>query len=194
MNHEQTQALYNYWNEVRGSRRAPRSLEIRPIAIPALLPNVFILEQLDQQNYRFRLAGTRVCAYTGNELRGHLFSSLWPEDQRSKIDAILQYLCKNATGTVCNIVGKELRGRSADFELMLLPLATATGPLERILGVLSPISPPYWVGQWRIIIWQLNSARIVRPDRKPPSMKMKDLLDTSHSLDPPIHSPLSTAA
>jgi len=125
-----------------------------------------------------------VCAYTGNELRGHLFSSLWPEDQRSKIDAILKYLCKNATGAVCNIVGKELRGRSADFELMLLPLATATGLLERILGVLSPFSPPYWVGQWRIIIWQLNSARIVRPDRNPPSMKMKDLLDTSHSLDP----------
>src|SRR5262245_16401234 len=60
MIHPATQALYAYWNEVRGDRLAPRRLEIQPARIAEHLLDTFILERSGRSAFRFRLAGTRV--------------------------------------------------------------------------------------------------------------------------------------
>jgi len=57
MRHPTSQALYAYWNEMRGERIAPQRLEIQPARIGAVLPDTFILERCDSRTFRYRLAG-----------------------------------------------------------------------------------------------------------------------------------------
>lgn len=182
MKHETTKALFEYWDGVRGTRLAPRRLEIEPAAIAALLPNLFILERLDQTSYRFRLAGTQLCSYCGHELRGRQFTSLWPEETREAVESLLFSVTEDAAGVVAGLEGKEPQGRTAAFELLLLPLTTAQGTFDRIIGAISPLEMPYWLGGWPVVAWSLKSTRILWPGGQPPAITESD---TVHRLHPP---------
>ena len=76
-------ALFQYWNRLRDGRPAPKRTEIEPADIKSLLADTFILERDTRGEAVFRLAGTRLCAIYGRELKGFSFPSLWREkDQR----------------------------------------------------------------------------------------------------------------
>ena len=76
-------ALFQYWNRLRDGRPAPKRTEIEPADIKTLLADTFILEKDARGEAVFRLAGTRLCAIYGRELKGFAFASLWKEkDQR----------------------------------------------------------------------------------------------------------------
>ena len=77
LKHKTSEALFSYWNKVRGNRTTPRRFEIEPGKIAAILPSTFILERIDAETYRFRLAGTHVCDMFGVELRGTNFLDGW---------------------------------------------------------------------------------------------------------------------
>jgi hypothetical protein len=170
MKHERSQALFEYWDSVRAGRRAPRRLEIEPGAIAPHLPNIFILERLDEGSCRVRLAGTQLCSYCGQELRGRLFTSLWPVEERAQIESLLASVTEDASGAVAGIEGREPQGRTARFELLLLPLATSDGKFDRVLGTISAIDMPYWLGGWPVVAWSLKSSRILWPSGQPPAL------------------------
>ena len=77
MKHAASQELYAYWEERRGTRPAPERAEIEPGAIRQVLSDAFILALDDRAGHPFRLAGTRVCALFGRELKGERFIGLW---------------------------------------------------------------------------------------------------------------------
>ena len=77
MKHAASQELYAYWEERRGQRPAPERAEIEPGAIRQVLSDAFILALDDRAGHPFRLAGTRVCALFGRELKGERFIGLW---------------------------------------------------------------------------------------------------------------------
>ena len=79
MKREASVNLFQYWNRLRDGRRAPRRTEIEPADIKMLLGDTFILETDSRGEAVFRLAGTRLCAIYGQELKGCAFASLWNE-------------------------------------------------------------------------------------------------------------------
>ena len=85
MKHAASRELYAYWQERRGPRPAPERAEIEPGAIREMLSEAFILALDDAAGYPFRLAGTRVCALFGRELKGESFVGLWAETSRPTI-------------------------------------------------------------------------------------------------------------
>src|SRR4051794_37663355 len=69
MKHAASRMLYAYWDGARGERAAPERSEIEPGAIRHILADTFI--QIGAHGAaEFRLAGTRLCAPFGRELRG----------------------------------------------------------------------------------------------------------------------------
>jgi hypothetical protein len=76
MQQEATIALFQYWNRLRGGRPVPLRSEIEPADIKRLLADTFILEADGRDEAIFRLAGTRLCAVYGRELKGFAFPSL----------------------------------------------------------------------------------------------------------------------
>ena len=73
MKHKNNQALFDYWNSVRGDRVAPRRFDIEPGRLGPVLPDTFILERKDDGALIYRLAGTRLCDSFGADLRGRNF-------------------------------------------------------------------------------------------------------------------------
>ena len=73
MKHAASRELYTYWQALRGRRPAPQRAEIEPGAIRHVLSEAFIVALDRGAGYPFRLAGTRVCALFGRELKGESF-------------------------------------------------------------------------------------------------------------------------
>ena len=72
------QAIFAYWDRLRGARSAPERGEIEPGAVRHALLDTFILEN-GADGLTIRLAGTRLCALFGGELKDRSFNSLWPD-------------------------------------------------------------------------------------------------------------------
>ena len=77
MKHPASRELFAYWEERRGKRSAPERADIEPGAIRQVLSDAFILALDGGAGHPFRLAGTRVCALFGRELKGEPFIGLW---------------------------------------------------------------------------------------------------------------------
>ena len=93
MKHAASRELYAYWQEKRGTRRAPERAEIEPGAIRGVLSDAFILALDRNRGHPVRLAGTRVCALFGREIKGESFLDFWARIQsadrgRSAVDPV----------------------------------------------------------------------------------------------------------
>jgi hypothetical protein len=148
MKQETTRILFKYWNEVRGSRPAPRRIEIEPARIAAILPDSFILERVNIGCYRFRLAGTRVCEHFGAELRGQNFLDLWSDEDRRAFVARLAMIVSDA-GVGLFEFEAVLEHRRVQFEAILVPLIQSGTKVDRILGAMSPTNASHGLGAER---------------------------------------------
>lgn len=163
-------ALFQYWNRLRRGRPAPKRTEIEPADIKALLGDTFILERDMRGEAIFRLAGTRLCAVYGRELKGFAFTSLWREPDRRLMARLTANVFQSKSVLAFEFEGFAREDRSATFEFLLLPLDGGTEN-PRCLGVLSPASKPYWLGAHPVVDAKLGSVRLIDPDRDPLFLK-----------------------
>lgn len=164
MKHASTRALFAYWNTQRGTRPAPERGDIDPVAIRHALGDMFMLAADFVDHLRFRLAGTRVCALFGREIKGELFPALWSEPGRDQIDELLTIVTNESIGAVAGLTGHTEDGAEVDLEMLLLPLAHTGHARIRALGVLVPLVPPYWLGEKPVTELALDALRHVGPN------------------------------
>src|SRR5471030_2900794 len=105
MKHASTKALFDYWNEKRGTRLAPERADIDPGAIRHALGDTFMLAADFVDQLRFRLSGTRVCALFGREMKGEEFQALWNETSRAQIENLLTVVNEETIGAVAGVTG-----------------------------------------------------------------------------------------
>jgi len=146
MKHPSAQELYNYWNAQRGLRAAPERADIEPGAIRRALADTFILAHDASTGHSFRIAGTRLCAAFGRELRGAAFIDLWDQESRQRMRDLLGVVAHEYVGVVAGARGCSDEGAVLDFELLVLPLRHRTMVDARLLGALAPRDLPYWFG------------------------------------------------
>lgn len=185
MQQEATNALFHYWNRLRDGRPAPLRNEIEPADIKRLLADTFILEADGRGEAIFRLAGTRLCAIYGRELKGFAFPSLWrARDHKVLFRLVGGVFRENSVATV-GFNGMSNSSRSIAFEMVLLPL-DAGRDSSRCLGLITACERAYWLGADPIVDSQVQSVRVIDPDRDPlflknrPSVALGDpMSDTS---------------
>src|ERR1700729_24298 len=132
MKHAASQELYAYWEERRGQRPAPERADIEPGAIRQVLSDTFILEMTDAADgHSFRLAGTRVCALFGRELKGESFVNLWALASRGPIADLLAISGEESVGTVAGVTAHSTAGDPLELEVLLLPLGLRPPPRGR---------------------------------------------------------------
>jgi len=161
--HSSTRSLYAHWNERRGSHLAPDRAEIEPGAIRAALGDSFILGSMPSGERIFRLAGTRVCGLFGRELKGEVFDHLWCDSDRAATRDLLAIVANEIAGIVAGVTGTTAEGYCVDLELLLLPLRHRGTSQARQIGVLAPLSVPFWVGASPVRALALTSHRHVGP-------------------------------
>jgi len=164
MKHATTREVFAYWDNCRGDRLAPERSDIEPGAIRNVLSDTFILTFDRKAGHPFRLAGTRLCAVMGCELKGEPFADLWSEESRKQIDDLLNTIAEEITGLVASVTGETEDGQTLDLELLLLPLGHRGRMPARILGSLSPLRPPYWAGIKPVLELKLRQHRHLGPN------------------------------
>ena len=167
MQQRTSQFLYAYWNEVRGGRFAPRRFDIEPAQLGSILAETFILECDDARNASFRLAGTKICDTFGREFRGGDFFELFEAGDR---DTAIQHLGEvRSMGAVLVI---EAEATVADhgsvrFEIIVLPLVHTGASISRLLGAITAIDPPSWVGSERLPRLSVTRIQKIWPEGRP---------------------------
>src|SRR6202035_4530494 len=138
MKHPSNREFFAYWDERRGDARAPDRSEIEPGAVRGLLGDIFVLSYDAATGYPFRVAGTRVCALLGCDLKDKSFSALFAADARREIEEVVAVVAEEMLAAVAGITATSEDGSPAHLELLLLPFnARAHTPIS-LTGLLAP--------------------------------------------------------
>ena len=138
MKHPSNREFFAYWDEKRGPARAPERSEIEPGAVRELLGDIFVLSYDAGAGFPFRVAGTRVCALLGRDLKDRSFSALFEPGGRHEIEEIIAVVAEEMLAAVAGITATAEDGSPAHLELLLLPFnARAYAPIS-LTGLLAP--------------------------------------------------------
>ena len=126
MKHPSNRELFDYWNERRGERLAPERADIEPARHPPRAGrHLRDSRSSGSENHPFRLAGTRLCALFGRELKAESFLKLWQRSGQTAIRELLAVVMEEKVGIVASATGTTADDTLApiNLELLLLPLA-----------------------------------------------------------------------
>ncbi|MEM6387196.1 MAG: PAS domain-containing protein [Pseudomonadota bacterium] len=124
-----------YWNSVRGKRLVPSRCEIDPRGLEGMLGNAFILERIAGGLARFRIAGSHLTDLAGLELRQMPLSALFLPGSREILSDALQSVFDDPAVVRMTVSSPAGFGRERlQGELILLPLRSDLGDVDRILG------------------------------------------------------------
>ena len=138
MKHPSNREFFAYWDGKRGGARAPERSEIEPGAVRELLGDIFVLSYDGAAGHPFRVAGTRLCALLGCDLKDRSFSAMFAPDARREIEDIIAVVAEEMLAAVAGITATSEDGSPAHLELLLLPFnARAHTPLS-LTGLLAP--------------------------------------------------------
>jgi len=161
------QILYTYWNGLRAGRIAPLRLEIDPSRIGAILPEIFLLERVDAGTYCYRLAGTRLCEMFGSELRGANLLDGWSATDRATLASDLALTCERGAAIRLIVEASADSERRVQLEAILLPLMHAENAIGRVIGAMSAMASPHWLGHEHLRATRLVSHELIWPDGRP---------------------------
>lgn len=172
MKQKTTQLIYGYWNELRRGRLAPTRLEIEPSRIGSILAETFMLERTETAAFCYRLAGTRLCEVFGSELRGTNLLDGWAGSDRGLINSHLSATCEQGAVTLLTLEAGT-GAKRVQLEAILLPLIQPEGVIGRLLGSMTPLSSPHWLGHERLFEKRLVSAETIWPEGRPHALREK---------------------
>ena len=138
MKHPSSRAFFAYWDAKRGDARAPERSEIEPGAVRELLGDIFVLSYDNEAGFPFRVAGTRLSALLGRDVKDTSFSALFTPDSRREIENIVSYVAEEMLPAIAGITATAEDGRTAHLELLLLPFNHRAHAPVSMTGLLAP--------------------------------------------------------
>lgn len=154
--------IWQYWERIRRANGAPMRRDVDPCALRAILPDLFILERENDGGIRFRLAGTRICAGFGRELRGTRFADLWSALQRRRVHDQIEDAMRYEAPIASELIGISRSGQTIAMDVTALPMRSSGPASDRVIGSLSVNNPPQWFGSDPLV--ELSGAQFRKKD------------------------------
>jgi len=163
MKHPSSRAYFAYWDAQRSGAKAPDRSAFEPGAVRELLADSFVLACQRDEGLPFRVAGTRVCALFGRDLKGEAFVSLfaWP---RQPIADLVGVVADELQPVAAGVSATAPDGTRAHLELLLLPFNPRAHTPPSLTGLLTPLG----VARGGLHDLVLTSWRILQPQRSGP--------------------------
>jgi hypothetical protein len=134
-----TQAVFDYWCNIRGGQMTPARADLRPAALLPFLPNLMILEYNNSNDLSFRLAGTECVEILGKEVTGMIlfdaFNGGFRATAWNKFEHVRNWPCglllrenmisRNQSPIIC--------------EMIFLPLRTHNDEITQLIGSIARI-------------------------------------------------------
>lgn len=141
MKHRSSREFFAYWDKMRGHAAAPDRSDIEPSAVRELLGDIFVLAYDAEAGYPFRVAGTRVSALLGRDLKDQSFSALFAAGARRAVEDIIAVVAEETLPAIAGVTATSETGETAHLELLLLPFSTRAHAPVSLTGVLAPFEP-----------------------------------------------------
>lgn len=155
MKHPSSRGFFTYWDAQRGDARAPDRSDIEPVAVRELLGDIFVLSYDHDAGYPFRVAGTRVSALLGRDLKDTGFSTLFAPDARREIEEVISYVAEEMLPAIAGITAISEDGRTAHLELLLLPFNNRAHAPVSLTGSLAPFEDDLGtISDFRLTSWR----------------------------------------
>lgn len=141
MKHPANRDFYAYWDEKRAGASAPERSDLEPEQVRHLLGDIFVLSYDAAAGFPFRVAGTRLCALLGVDLKGRSFLSLFRDHDRSEMQDIVGIVAEETLPTVVGMTAQAPDGARIHHELLLLPFSARSHSPVSLTGLLAPLHP-----------------------------------------------------
>jgi hypothetical protein len=142
MKHPSTRDLYAYWDKQRAGAAAPDRNAMEPGPIRHLIGDSFVIGCDQGARFPLRVAGTRICAMVGRDLKGEDFLGLWAHASRGQIEDFLGIATEESLATVAGVTGFTDKRSPVYLELLLLPFAPSVLAPQSVTGSLVPLTVP----------------------------------------------------
>ena len=181
--------LFSHWEQIRAGHLAPHRADIDPHKIENVLEHAFILEQPANGTARFRIAGMRLVALMGMELRGMPATAAIAPQSRDYFCQRLTQVFNQPEIVEMTLSASPAGGGRIGGGMLLLPMYDDRACISRLLGCLvttgsAPTSPLHPAPPLRFAVTACKTTRIVSnrsaPNRRPPNV------GTLESVSPPL--------
>ncbi|HEX7790203.1 MAG TPA: PAS domain-containing protein [Afipia sp.] len=146
MKHAANREFYSYWEEKRAGGAAPERSDFEPGHVRHLLGDIFVLSYDTRAGHPFRVAGTRLCALLGQDLKGQTFTDLFGNESRREIEDIIGIVVEETQPTVAGVTAEMPDRTQVQFELLLLPFSARSHTPLSLTGLLAPFDTTHLYG------------------------------------------------
>jgi hypothetical protein len=140
MFHSNTTRMIDYWRSLRGADPAPPRANIDPVQFSDVITQTFMIGRV-RGAYPFRLAGSLLEDVHHRGLLGSDFMALWAMGDRPKIQAAIESALGRGEPLLAVALGRSREGFEARLEILLAPVMSPSGAVDRMLGLYQAISP-----------------------------------------------------
>ncbi|MBY0382998.1 MAG: PAS domain-containing protein [Xanthobacteraceae bacterium] len=155
MKHPSNRDFFARWNEARGKALAPDRNAMPPESVRHLLSDIFVLSYDPARGYPFRVAGTRVCARLGRDLKSENFCALFEDEARSEIEDLIGVVAEESIPTVIGLTAAAQWGEIVHAELLLLPFSARVHTPMSLTGMLAFFHDgPGTIGRFGVTSWR----------------------------------------
>ena len=160
--HPGSRALFRYWETLRAERPCPTREEFELADVKATLADMVVIDRDYLRNsFKFRLAGTRVCALFGQTLTGRNVVEGWDGFEADVISRHLMTVINQQQPAVIRMRLTTDRGQIVAAELVALPVQMRGSRRFQIIGGLFPFRAAQGLGHERMTNRELVSARVI---------------------------------
>jgi hypothetical protein len=142
MKHPSTRELYEYWDRQRDGAAAPFRSALEPGPIRHLIGDTFVIGCDQPRSLPLRVAGTRICALVGRDLKGQDFLSLFAHASRRQVEDFVSIGTEESLATVAGVTAFTDKLSPVYLELLLLPFAPSVLAPQSVMGSLVPMTVP----------------------------------------------------
>ena len=174
LKHKTSQILFALLGQGAWRSHDAAALRDRAGKIPAILPSTFILERIDAETYRFRLAGTNVCEMSAASCAAPTSSTAGRQPIASRSSVTLPRSPSRVPSRPSTWRRRPLARASTPFEVVLLPLHHTSDDVDRVLGAFSPLDPPHWLGELPLATKRIIAHELVWPAGGPNNVVQSD--------------------
>jgi len=130
-----------YWSALRTDAEVPKRSQIDPRGLENILEYAFIVERIAPGVARFRLAGQHLRELAGLEVRGMPLTCFFTPAGRNRIAVVLEHMFDAPSVAELTLTGERKSGANLEARMILLPLRSDMGTVNRALGVLIADGP-----------------------------------------------------
>ena len=130
-----------YWSALRTGAEVPMRSQIDPRGLENILEYAFIVERIAPGVARFRLAGQHLRDLAGMEVRGMPLTCFFSPAGRNRISVVLEHMFDAPSVAELTLTSEHKRGPKLEARMILMPLRSDMGTVNRALGVLIADGP-----------------------------------------------------